>query len=67
MWGIYRCDDGHLFQRTLREMLLEANLGPKRHKGRCPVDGKWVFYIRVNRAELSEDQISEIKSCHNRL
>ena len=60
MRGIYRCADGHLFQRTIKSMLLEANLGPKRHLAKCPIDGKLGVIVRVDKRDLTEQQIAEV-------
>lgn len=62
MRGIYRCTDGHLFQRSVKAMLLEANLGPGRHVLKCPVDGKRVVITRVRRKDLTPAQIAEAES-----
>ena len=64
MRGIYRCEDGHLFQRKLGEMLREANLGIGRHRGRCPVDGNRVAYSRIDRSNLTGEQIAEVEAPH---
>jgi hypothetical protein len=60
MRGIYRCPDGHLFMRSFKSMIFEANLGPGRHMTKCPVDGRRVIITRVNRRDLSEAQIAEV-------
>ena len=60
MRGIYKCADGHLFQRTFKSMLLEANLGPKRHLAKCPIDGKLGVIVRVTKRDLTERQIAEV-------
>jgi hypothetical protein len=62
MRGIYRCTDGHLFQRTFKQMLFEANLGPGRHVTKCPFDGKRVVITRVPRKDLTEAQIAEVEA-----
>ena len=59
MRGIYRCEDGHLFQQSLKMMLFEANLGPGRHYVKCPVDGKRSIITRVRKKDLTQAQISE--------
>ena len=58
--GVYQCEDGHIFQRTLGEMLREANLGVGRHIGRCPVDGKRVRYSRLDPADITGEQVAEL-------
>jgi hypothetical protein len=60
--GIYRCSDGHLFRRTVLAMLFEANLGPKRHLEKCPVDGKLRVIKRVSKDELTEAQLAEVEA-----
>ena len=60
MRGIYRCADGHLFQRTFTSMLLEANLGLKRHLAKCPIDGKLGVIVRVDKRDLTEQQTAEV-------
>jgi hypothetical protein len=60
MRGIYRCADGHLFQRTFMSMILVANLGPKRHLAKCPIDGKLGVIVRVTKGDLTEQQIAEV-------
>jgi hypothetical protein len=62
MRGIYRCTDGHLFQRSFKTMLFEANLGPGKHVLKCPVDGKRVVVTRVPRKDLTPAQIAEAES-----
>jgi hypothetical protein len=62
MRGIYRCEDGHLFQRSFKQMIFEANLGTGRHYAKCPVDGKRSLYTRVNRKDLTEDQIVQARA-----
>jgi hypothetical protein len=60
MRGIYKCADVHLFQRTFKSMFLEANLGPKRHLAKCPIDGKLGVIVRVTKRDLTEQQIAEV-------
>jgi hypothetical protein len=43
-------------------MLFEANLGPKRHLEKCPVDGKLGVVTRVNASELTEAQLAEVEA-----
>jgi len=43
-------------------MLFEANLGPKRHMEKCPVDGKLGVVKRVNKDELTEAQLAEVEA-----
>ncbi len=66
MRGIYRCADGHLFQRSFGSMIVEANLGPKRHYAKCPVDGKRSVIVRVDNHDLTDDQISEVVARSNK-
>jgi hypothetical protein len=60
--GIYRCEDGHLFQRGWKQTIFEANRGPGRHYGTCPVDGKRTLYTRVSEKDLTEDQIAQARA-----
>jgi hypothetical protein len=62
MRGIYRCTDGHLFQRSFKQMLFEANLGPGKHVTKCPFDGKRSVITRVPRNELTPQQIAEVEA-----
>ena len=61
MEQIYRCADGHLFERSFWKKLLEANLGPGRHFAKCPVDGKRTTYTRVNRPGLSDEEVAQVQ------
>lgn len=59
MRGIYRCKDGHLFERSYGSLLFVPHLGWGRAYAKCPIDGKRSVITEVKREDLTEAQIAK--------
>ena len=57
---IYQCSDGHLYTASpIKAILLSIHLGIGRHFQRCPVDGRWRISKRLDRNDLTDQQLQE--------
>ena len=59
MSGIYRCKDGHLFERSYVSLLFVPHLGSGRAYAKCPIDGKRSVITEVKREDLTRAQIAK--------
>jgi hypothetical protein len=59
MKGIYRCKNGHLFERSYASLLFVPHLGMGKAYARCPVDGQKGTITEVKRKDLTPAQIAE--------
>jgi hypothetical protein len=60
--GIYRCNNGHLFERSYLSLLFVPHLGWGRAYAKCPIDGKRSVITQVKRDGLTEAEIAKVTS-----
>jgi hypothetical protein len=57
---VNRCNDGHIFPTTPTTVLLSVHFGATKF-GRCPIDGKWLWYRRVRRNDLIDGELAHLQ------